>query len=136
VPDDLILPEAVSTDSLRELFEQAYMEVSVDSDGELVVKEDYLCYLRPDQDGRLILVYAVFGAAKGAQDADKLAFVNYVNDQIKLIRASISASGRFTFDYYIPVDGGVSRRSLVLAVRRFLSCLRQAIAADTGNVMA
>ena len=44
------------------------METSVDTDGDLIVKDNYRCYLRPDPDGRLISVYAIFGAADTARD--------------------------------------------------------------------
>ena len=134
--DELILPEGVSTEALKDLFEQNYMDVSLDSDGDLIVQDSFRCYLRPDPDGRLILVYAIFGAADGVRDAEKLAYVNRVNDQIKMIRASVAASGRFSFDYYFPVDGGVTKQSVVMAVRRFLSCLNKALAEDSANVVA
>ena len=95
----------------------------MDTDGDVIVKDNYRCYLRPDPDGRLISVYAIFGCQPNASQADKLAYVNRVNDQVKLIRASVSSNGKFFFDYYISVEGGVSRRSIVMSVRRFFSCL-------------
>jgi hypothetical protein len=112
------------------------MEVTVDTDGDLIVKDNYRCYLRPDQDGRLISIYAIFGANESAAEADKLAYVNHVNDQVKLIRASVSANGKFFYDYYLSVEGGISKRSIVLAVRRFFSCLGSALREDTDNVVA
>ena len=134
--DELVYPEGMSSDLLKHLFEEAYMEVTVDTDGDLIVKDNYRCYLRPDPDGRLISVYAIFGANPAAVDATKMAYVNHVNDQIKLIRASVSASGKFFFDYYVSVEGGVTKRAIVLAVRRFFGCLNQALREDTENVVA
>jgi hypothetical protein len=136
VSDEFIYPEGISTDALKALFEEAYMEVSVDTDGDLIVKDNYRCYLRPDQDGRLISIYAIFGANEAAAEADKLAYINRVNDQVKLIRASVSANGKFFYDYYLSVEGGISKRSVVLAVRRFFSCLGSALREDTANVVA
>ena len=46
--DEFIYPEGINQDSLKQLFEEAYMEVSVDTDGDLIVKDNYRCYLRPD----------------------------------------------------------------------------------------
>ena len=112
------------------------MEVAVDTDGDLIVKDDYRCYLRPDADGRLVCVYAIFGANPDAPQPDKLDYVNRGNDQVKLIRASVSDNGKFYFEYWISVEGGVARRSIVLAVRRFLHCLSTAFSEDTGNVVA
>ena len=134
--DEFIYPEGINQDALKQLFEEAYMEVSVDTDGDLIVKDNYRCYLRPDPDGRLISIYAIFGANSSAAQADKLAYINRVNDQVKLIRASVSANGKFFFDYYLSVEGGISKRSIVLSVRRFFSCLASALREDTANVVA
>jgi hypothetical protein len=136
VADELIFPEGVSSDALKQLFEEAYMDVSVDTDGDLIVKDSYRCYLRPDPDGRLVSIYAIFGANPAATDQAKMAYVNHVNDQIKLIRASVSASGKFFFDYYVAIEGGVTKRSVVMAVRRFFGCLNQALKEDSENVVA
>ena len=134
--DEFIYHEGINAESLKQLFEEAYMEVSVDTDGDLIVKDNYRCYLRPDPDGRLISIYAIFGAAAEAAQPDKLVYINRVNAQVKLIRASVSANGKFFFDYYPSVEGGISKRAIVLAVRRFFSCLGSALREDTGNVVA
>jgi hypothetical protein len=84
----------------------------------------------------LVSIYAIFGAAESAAAADKLAYINRVNDQVKLIRASVSANGKFFFDYYLTVEGGISKRTIVMSVRRFFSCLGSALREDTGNVVA
>jgi hypothetical protein len=134
--DQFIYPEAISVETLKQVFEENFMEVAVDSDGDLIVKDDYRCYLRPDADGRLVCVYAIFGANPDAAQPEKLDYINRVNDQVKLIRASVSDNGKFYFEYWISVEGGVARRSIVLAVRRFLHCLSTAFSEDTGNVVA
>lgn len=134
--DEFIYPEAISVETLKQVFEENFMEVAVDTDGDLIVKDDYRCYLRPDADGRLVCVYAIFGANPDAAQPEKLDYINRVNDQVKLIRASVSDNGKFYFEYWISVEGGVSRRSMVLAVRRFLHCLSTAFSEDTGNVVA
>jgi len=136
VSDELIFPEGINSDTLKKLFEEAYMDVSVDTDGDLIVKDNYRCYLRPDPDGRLISIYAIFGCSPAAVEQDKLAYINKVNDQVKMIRASVSANGKFFYDYYLSVEGGITKRSVVLAVRRFFSCLGSALREDTGNVVA
>jgi hypothetical protein len=134
--DEFIYPEGITVESLKQVFEENFMEVAVDTDGDLIVKDDYRCYLRPDADGRLVCVYAIFGANPDAAQPDKLDYVNRVNDQVKLIRASVSDNGKFYYEYWISVEGGVARRSIVLAVRRFLHCLSTAFSEDTGNVVA
>ena len=136
VSDEFIYPEGINVEALKVLFEEAYMEASVDTDGDLIVKDNYRCYLRPDPDGRLISIYAIFGANPDAAPEDKLTYINRVNDQVKLIRGSVSGNGKFFFDYYLSVEGGISKRAVVMAVRRFFSCLGSALREDTGNVVA
>jgi hypothetical protein len=135
-PDGLIPPEAINSASLKQILESAALDVSVDTDGDLIVTDGYRCYLRPDPDGRLIAIYAIFGVTPGASDADKLVFVNRVNDQVKLVRASVSQNGKFFFDYYLSTEDGITNKRLVTSVRRFLSCLGSAVREDSGNVVA
>lgn len=134
--DDLLQAEGLTNEQLKHLFDDAYMEARIDSDGDLAVKDKFTVYLRADSDGRLVAVFTMFGAKPNANDAKKLAYINRVNDQVKVIRASISSNGKFFFDYYIPVEGGISKRAIVMVVRRFFSCLDSALRQDTDDVVA
>jgi hypothetical protein len=136
VADDVIHPEEVNANVLKQMFDDAYMEVSIDSDGDVKVKDKFSCFLRPEADGKLIAVYAIFGFNPTATPAGKSEYANRVNDKVMLIRASVTGDGRFIYDYYISVDGGVTKRAVVLAVKRFLACLDAALGHDTGNVVA
>ncbi len=134
--DELIQTDDVSAEALKQLFEDAYMEVSLDSDGDVRIKDGYTCFLKPDTDKRLVVLYAIFGAKPEAELAAKLEYANRVNDQVKVVRTSVMADGRFYFDYYIPVEGGITKKAIVLATRRFLGTLESAMRQDTGDVVA
>ncbi len=136
--DEFIYPEGINADALKQLFEEAYMEVSVDTDGDVIVKDNYRCYLRPDPDGRLISTYAIFGAADAAVDPDKMAYVNRVNDQVKCRSAPrFPRTASSSCDYYLSVE-----RRCVEALHRAVgadascSCLSSALREDTANVVA
>ncbi len=133
--DELVFPKDVNADLLRKVFDNAGYGASVDADQDVLVKDKYSCYLRPDLEGKLVVLYAIFGPRVGATRAAQLDFVNRVNDQVKLIRASLMADGRYLFDYYLSVEGGVTRDCIVAAGRRFLSCLEAAVAQDTDEVV-
>ena len=134
--EEMLLPEDVNSESVKKVFDDAYMEASLDSDGDVKIKDRYSCFLRPDPDGRLIALYAIFGANPAAQQPAKLEYINRVNDQVKLIRGSVMGDGRYFFDYYIPIEGGITKKAVVLATRRFLGCIQAAMEQDTGNVVA
>jgi Putative bacterial sensory transduction regulator len=135
VADEIILPEAVTKDMLQALFTEAYMDVSLDSDGDIVVKQSYRCYVVPATDGRFIRLYSLFKPNPDATAENKLAFVNRVNDELIIVRAYVTDSGGFGFEWYIPIEGGVTKKLIVLAVQRFHRMLDSAIGKDDKNVV-
>jgi hypothetical protein len=92
VSDEFIYPEGINSEVLKKIFEEFFMEVSEDTDGDLIVQDTHRCYLRPDPDGRLILIYAIFGASPGVVPADKVDYVNHVNDQSRPTGSSTSTT--------------------------------------------
>ena len=59
-----------------------------------------------------------------------------VNDDLVLIRAYVRENGNFGFDYYIPVEGGITKRNIVMATRYFASLIGAVIRQDEDDVMA
>jgi hypothetical protein len=135
VSDEILFPASVTVHELKRLFDGAFMDASIDDDGDLIIEDDYRCFLRPDLDGRLLAASAIFDASRHADEQAKMRFVNRVNDGLMMIRASLTSDGRLYFDYYIPIEGGITKKAVVLAVRRFLSYLAAAMEQDTDNVV-
>jgi hypothetical protein len=135
VSDEILFPSDIDVSELQQLFEDAYMDASIDEDGDLTIEDEYRCFLRPDLDGRMLAAGAIFGARSSADERARLRFVNRVNDGLMMIRASLTSDGRFYFDYYIPVEGGITKKAVVVAVRRFLSYLAAAMDQDIEDVV-
>lgn len=133
--DDVVHPKDISRDFLYELFNAAFMNVSIDSDGDVRVDDTYGCWLFPHSEGRYIRLMSQFRPNPDALTADRLNFVNRVNDEIKLVRAYLRENGGFGFDYYLMVDGGTTKRNIVNTTRLFLSILEDVAQFDTDNVM-
>jgi hypothetical protein len=133
--DEMFLPENLSKDSLKALFESAYMDAQIDSDGDISVREGWRCFVFPAQNGSWIRLASFFRSSETSTELSRLQFANTVNDKLNLMRVSVRQDASFDFDSYIPVSGGVTKRCVVLAVRRFLSLLKDVIAMDTDNVL-
>ncbi len=133
--NDIVQPEDVSKDMLLSLFRAAYMDVSLDSDGDIMLKDVYRSWVFPSNDGRLIRLMSQFNVNPKASHADKLAYVNKVNDEIVLIRACVTANGSIRYDYHISVQGGTTRQGIVMAVKRFYSTLNTALEQDDRHVL-
>jgi hypothetical protein len=134
-PAELIYPENITKEGLRDLFVQAYMDASLDEDGDVLVKEQYRSYLVPSSDAAWIRLYSPFKANEQAAQEDKLAYVNKINADLIIVRAYVNQNGGFIFEEYLPVEGGITKRALVLATRRFHRMLESAIRADDKNVL-
>ena len=133
--DELVFPNDVNAAFLRKLFDEAGYGASLDADEDVLVKDKYSCYLRTDVEGKMVVIYAIFAPRPGASRVAQLDYVNRVNDQVKLIRASVMMDGRYLFDYYLSIEGGVTRNCVVAAGRRFLACIEAAMAQDSDEVV-
>jgi hypothetical protein len=117
--EDLITPETVTKEDLHALFEQAFFTTRFDSDGDLVVKDRYNTFVMPAEDGRHIRLMSLFGAKEGVALDAKLRLANRVNEKLLLVRSYVDEGGRFVFEHYIWLEGGVTKRNVVLATRSF-----------------
>lgn len=134
-PADLVYPENVTKEGLRDLFVAAYMDASIDEDGDVLVKESYRSYLVPSQDAAWIRLYSPFKGNESATLEDKVTYANKINADLIIVRAYVTDKGGFIFEEYLPVEGGITKRAIVLAVRRFHRMLESAIRADEKNVL-
>lgn len=123
---DLITPDNCSKELLKSIFDDALMETSFDNDGDLRVQDDIRCFVLPNNDR--IRLLALFGFKPQVSQQKRLEFVNQVNSEYVIIRATVGAKNdTLLFDYDISVKGGITKKALVLATKRFLSIPRAAI---------
>lgn len=134
-PADLLYPENITKEGLRDLFVAAYMDASLDEDGDVLVKERYRSYLVPASDAAWIRLYSPFKSSEAVSMEDKLAYANKINADMIVVRTYVTDKGGFIFEEYLPVEGGITKRALVLATRRFHRMLESAVRADEKNVL-
>jgi hypothetical protein len=134
--DELFYPDNVTTDALYALFVSAYLNVYRDDVGDVYVKDRYTVWVFPQKAGAQIRLMAQFRAAEGSERLAKLEYANGVNDQLKLVRAYVDSDEDVGFDYFIPIEGGITKRNIVLSVRTFIDFVRTALERDEQNVIA
>ena len=135
VEPEVVLPEAVSKEMLRALLDAAYMNVSLDSDGDVTVQDTFRFWVVPADSGKWIRIFSQFKGNPDAAMEAKLEYVNAVNRDLHLVRCYLRDTGGFTFDEYVMVEGGTTRRAIVFAVRGFAALLQSALKVDAGNVV-
>jgi hypothetical protein len=133
-PDLIITPENVTKELLKAICDAAYMETSVDADGDVVVRDGGIRgYLILSSHHRHIRIMAQFSVTEGANKFEVLEFLNRVNDEYVLVRCALINNGKgVRFDHYVCLPGGVRPANLVQTIKRFLSIPPDAIK-EHGN---
>lgn len=125
--EELITPENLSKELLKSVLDAAFMEAYFDQDGDLTVKEHVTCYLYPSQSRDRIRFMAQFKFKPGADLLERLECVNHINEEYVVVRASVGANDRLRFTYDLPTAGGITRKALVLTLKRFCSIPHEAV---------
>lgn len=128
--DTLLTPENVSKNVLQELFEDALMDVSIDQDGDLLVQEDVKCYVFLNESNDRIRLLTLFGISEQADHLRRLECVNAINREYVLVKAYLASEQTLAFEYDIYLKGGVTRKYVAWAVKRFCSIPRKAVSEE------
>ena len=125
---ELVTPDNVSVEMLRDLYEAAYMDVTLDEEHGLIrIREELAARAHLSESKERIQLLAVYGLKEEAQRIDRLELVNRINENYVLIRAGIDDDGDLWFDYCILVKGGLTKKAIVQATRAFLMLVPKAV---------
>jgi hypothetical protein len=123
---EILLPDDLALDQLRSLYESGGLQTQVDSEGDLIVTSRVSCYAIPTRQRDRILLLAFLGTKDDAGRDLKIDFANRVNNELATVRARVNQNDRVVFDYYIPVEGGITGEAIVAATRFFLQATAHA----------
>ena len=125
---ELVTPDNVTAEMLRDLYEAAYMDVALDEEsGVIRVREELAARAQLSESKERILLFAVYGLKDDTQRIDRLELANRINENYVLIRAGIDDDGDLWFDYCILVKGGLTKKAIVQATRTFLMLVPKAV---------
>ncbi len=126
--EDLITPENLSIDLLKATFDAAYMDTRLDEDSDLVVKDDVSVRIRIDEKRKnRIRFLTIFGFKDGVPKTDKLDCVNNINNDYIMLCASSTDNDLLIFRYDIMLYEGITKKDLVLSVKRFATIPHDAV---------
>lgn len=125
--DELITPDNVSKELLKSVFDAAFMETTYDRDGDLVVKEQVRCVVLVNERKDRISLLTIFGFRPEVEQTERLECVNRMNSELIVVKAIAGNNDTLRFEYDILVSGGITKKGVVLAIKRFCSIPRAAI---------
>jgi hypothetical protein len=132
--NDLIRTEELDNDTLRELFDAAMFDYHLDDDGDLVVQDNYRVLVK-HHNKRYIHFTSFFRVRQEASEDMVYALCNRINDELIILRASVHHGDTLVLDWYIPVFSGISKRTVVMAFRKFVELLGQVGQYDEEDVI-
>jgi len=126
---------------LGKIFDQAFMEIAFDEDGDLVVCDEIEVLVRAYEEQDLIRYESSFGSS--AAHLDVVSFINGFNRETNMVKAYVGEDKDedgdwvVTFEYDVKVypKESVSAATLVRVARDFAGAVRHGIAeVDDGTV--
>lgn len=127
--EELITPENLTKEMLKEALDAAFMETCYDRDGDLEVVDGLKCFVIPNKERKdRIHLLALFGLRPETTELQRLQAANRINTEYFVVRAALGENDTMLFTWDIPVAGGITQKAFVLAVRRFCSIPHKAIA--------
>jgi len=124
----LITKDSHSTEVLRFVFEAAFFDCAVDSDGDLIVCSDYRIIAKSN--AFFVQLIAVFPARKGASWLTILESINKMNLELSAPRGyalTDTFDHALVLDYCVTIGEGLTPKTLVESLRFFESCIRKAV---------
>lgn len=125
---ELITPETVSIEQIRDLYEAALFDVTLDEENGFVVLDDEIVARAKlaESKERLQLI-AFYKVREDAERIDRLELVNRINDQYVLIRAAVGDEDELWVDYGLVLKGGATKKQIAHATRMFLKVAEMAV---------
>ena len=130
--NEQITSDNLSAELLKSVFDAAFMEATLDEDGEIVVKDAVSVRVRVNMEQKdRIRFTTVFGFKDDSSPLARLECVNRINIEYILICASVQED-LLLIRYDLWVQGGIEKKALVMALKRFATIPYGAVA-DHGQ---
>lgn len=140
ITEEIVSYENLSLQLLKDLFKSAYFTVEPMERNVLRVREGNInINVAIDENNKRYIHFAsLFLISKQATHAQRVEYINRVNQMLIFVRAEITSSGSgeelAMFDYFLWVEGGVTKLNIVSAFKEFAETVRAAVSLDTEGI--
>jgi hypothetical protein len=128
----LVSEDELTTQLLKETFDNAYIEVLEVKDTYIKVKDVFTVYMDIDKNKRYVAFNSTYNLSDKATPTKALALMNKLNAEVALIKAYYTeSSNTITYYYYFWTEGGFTQKSLVSALKLYKTALNLSLEKDT-----
>ncbi len=129
--EELITSENLNIELVKSVFDSAFMDATLD-DGEVIVQDAIRVRIKVNQERKdRINLYCVFGFKSTSSQIARLQCANQINVDYLMVRAAV-IDDILLFSYDLIVTGGITKKELVMTLKRFAG-IPQAAVREFGN---
>jgi hypothetical protein len=137
----LIAKEELNNAKVYEVYQSAFMNPEMDTDGEVKVMIDgFKVFAQAMQDRPFFVLRAIFGIKQDASRQQALELCNRLNDKMIMIRCCIPdalPSLALYIDHFTMTEGGISAEEMIAVTRRFMKVIEDGVFQyDTEHIMS
>jgi superfamily II helicase len=133
--ENLITPENVSMDLIKQALDAAFMEYTENEEGELVIAETCQVFLSIHGAKKTIQLSSLFGFKKDSSELERLQAVNTINNDFIVIKATSDSDDTLAFRYDFMLTGGLTTKALIQGIKRFAAVPQGAIAEHADAIV-
>ena len=124
---DPVTERNLSRDNLKAAYDAAKLPVSIDGDGDIMIKDRVTVFALPNKERIRLVVYYAFKPEVSLQQ--KLELANRINQGYIVARASVGGKdeNQLQVDYYLLLGAGMSKATIVAATKRFMGIVPDAV---------
>jgi Putative bacterial sensory transduction regulator len=135
-PNEVLGERDVTLERIEAILSAAYMRTERDSDGDLFVLDGAVkAYLKLDVAPTTISLLAGWPLKSRFPQAEKLAFMNALNNSCRLARFTCANPTAFYCDHHLMYGGGLTPIQLVRTVEKFMRTCHWAVTRDVTEMI-
>ena len=133
---DTLEESQVSVPKLESIFKAAFMQCSIDKDGDLKIEDGGLkVFVKVNPENKVVTFFSIWGLKPG-NDAKKMTFINKLNNEYRLVRFCMPRPDKLWCDYQLLYEGGVIPYQIVNTCRLFIRVCKGIVTDDTDDLIA
>lgn len=136
---EVLANEELTGTKLAEIYRNAYMDVQVDSDGDIRLNlEGIKVLVSVDGTRKVMHLMSLFGAKPGTTRVQLLELCNRINDGLIMLRAAYPSAlptATMMLDHYLVTEAGLTALEIVDETRRFRTVISSIPGLDTEHIL-
>lgn len=135
--DAVIDHTTMTMSSIKKIFEDAYLTVTSEGDGFILVKDSYSLYVTKYDESNRYIEFVIFNKFKdGISQTAKYEFVNKINKELIEVTAYADfEKNQAVFKYDLWIEGNVTAKDIVKAFKAFQTTLTASVLRDTEHIL-